>query len=178
MMQFFGGFSPAAPHADAAVEDTFDQFQQTTLGMVIVFQMPTLAVFLTRMRVETARLLWKQIKYAVLVIFVFAAVLTPSPDPWNQLVFAAPMLGLYLVSILLAWIVSPRGSGAGIRRHAAEARISSWIDREEQALIANEAIQLSSRHAGFDAAIEVLSMDRAESRPCGRDRLRYRRTAR
>lgn len=47
------------------------------------------------------------IKYAVLIIFVAAAVLTPSSDPWNQTVFAAPMLILYLISIGLAWLVSP-----------------------------------------------------------------------
>jgi sec-independent protein translocase protein TatC len=91
MMQFFGAFS--SPHITLMprIEDTFDQFLQTTLGMVIVFQMPTLAVFLTRMRVVTGSCGSRS--HAVLVIFVFAAVLTPSPDPWNQLVFAAPMLG-------------------------------------------------------------------------------------
>ena len=98
MMQFFGAFS--SPHITLMprIEDTYDQFLQTTLGMVIVFQMPTLAVFLARMRVVTAGLLWKQIKYAVLVIFVVAAVLTPSPPTRGiSSVFAAPMLGLYLV---------------------------------------------------------------------------------
>jgi hypothetical protein len=62
------------------------------------------------MRVITAGLLWRHIKYAVLLIFIAAAVLTPSTDPWNQLVFAAPMLALYVVSIALAWAVQPRNS--------------------------------------------------------------------
>jgi hypothetical protein len=40
--------------------------------------------------------------------FIAAAMLTPSPDPWNQAVFAAPMLGLYVISIGIAWLVAPR----------------------------------------------------------------------
>jgi Sec-independent protein secretion pathway component TatC len=47
------------------------------------------------------------IKYAVLIIFIVAAVLTPSSDPWNQTVFAAPMLVLYVLCIGLAWAVAP-----------------------------------------------------------------------
>ncbi len=39
--------------------------------------------------------------------FILAAVLTPSADPWNQLVFAAPMFGPYLVGIVIAWIAAP-----------------------------------------------------------------------
>jgi sec-independent protein translocase protein TatC len=61
------------------------------------------------MRLVTAGFLWRNFKYAFLLIFIIAAVLTPSTDPWNQTVFAAPMVGLYLVSILIVWIVQPRG---------------------------------------------------------------------
>jgi Sec-independent protein secretion pathway component TatC len=43
----------------------------------------------------------------VFAIFVLAAFLTPSADPWNQTVFALPMIGLYLVSIVIAWLVEP-----------------------------------------------------------------------
>ena len=45
--------------------------------------------------------------YAILLIFILAAVLTPDGNPWNQAVVAAPMIGLYLVSIVLAWLVAP-----------------------------------------------------------------------
>jgi sec-independent protein translocase protein TatC len=58
----------------------------------------------------TARFLWRHIKYAILLIFIVAAVLTPSTDPWNQTVFAAPMIVLYLLSIAIAWAVAPRGA--------------------------------------------------------------------
>jgi len=56
----------------------------------------------------TARFLWRNFKYALLIIFIVAAVLTPTADPWNQTVFAAPMVGLYLVSILIVWVVQPK----------------------------------------------------------------------
>ena len=47
-------------------------------------------------------------QYAILLIFIAAAALTPSTDPWNQIVFAAPMIGLYILSIGIAWLVGPR----------------------------------------------------------------------
>ena len=78
------------------------------IGMVVVFQMPTLVFFLAKMRLVTARFLWRNIKYAILIIFILAAVLTPSTDPWNQTVFAAPMIALYLLSIGIAWLVGPK----------------------------------------------------------------------
>ena len=60
------------------------------------------------MGLVTARFLWRNIKYAILIIFIVAAVLTPSADPYNQMIFAAPMIGLYLISIGIAWIVGPK----------------------------------------------------------------------
>ena len=76
--------------------------------MVLVFQMPTLVFFLAKMRLVTARFLWRNFKYAILIIFILAAVLTSSPDWWNQTVFAAPMIALYLISIVIAWLVGPK----------------------------------------------------------------------
>jgi sec-independent protein translocase protein TatC len=80
--------------------------------MAIVFQIPTLAYFLARLGLVTARLLWSNFKYAILVIFILAAILTPSADPWNQTVFAAPMIALYLLSIVIAWLCAPSRQAA------------------------------------------------------------------
>jgi sec-independent protein translocase protein TatC len=91
------------------VEDTFELYKMMVLGMVVVFQIPTVVFFLAKMHVITARFLWRNFKYAIFVIFVLAAFLTPSTDPWNQTLFAAPMIGLYLISIVIAWIVGRRG---------------------------------------------------------------------
>lgn len=78
------------------------------LGMVLVFQLPPVVFVLARMGVVTARLMWRQLKYAVLVVFVLAALLTPSPDAWNPTAFAAPMLALYVLSIGVAYMAAPR----------------------------------------------------------------------
>jgi sec-independent protein translocase protein TatC len=110
MIAFFGTFHSADLSFMPRVEDAFDLYIKMMLGMSAVFQIPTLVFFLARMRLVTARWLWRHLKYAVLVIFIVAAVLTPTSDPWNQTVFAAPMIVLYLLSILLAWAVAPRAA--------------------------------------------------------------------
>ena len=94
------------------VETAWDLYVKMLLGMAIVFQMPTVVFFLAKMGLVSARFLWSNIKYAILIIFVLAAVLTPSGDPWNQTMFAAPMVVLYLLSIVIAWAVAPRNSAA------------------------------------------------------------------
>lgn len=90
------------------VEDTFDTYKMMLLGMIVVFQIPTLIFFLAKMQMITARFLWRHLKYAVLISFVAAAVLTPSPDPWNQTIYAAPMIVLYIIGIAIAWLVGPK----------------------------------------------------------------------
>src|SRR5712691_1855987 len=105
---FLGSFHSTAMRFVPRVEDTFDLYKNMMIGMVVVFQMPTLIFFLAKMRLVTARFLWRNIKYAILIIFIAAAVLTSSPDAWNQTMFAAPMIGLYLISIVIAWIVGPK----------------------------------------------------------------------
>jgi sec-independent protein translocase protein TatC len=107
-MAFFGTFNSASIKFLPRLEDTFELYKKMTIGMVLVFQMPTLAFFLAKMRVLTARLLWRNFKYAILIIFIAAAMLTSSPDPWNQAIFAAPMIMLYVLSIGIAWLVGPR----------------------------------------------------------------------
>jgi sec-independent protein translocase protein TatC len=113
MIEFFGTFSNANLQFMPKVETAFDLYTKMLLGMAVVFQMPTLVFFLAKMGLVTARWLWNNIKYAILIIFILAAVLTPSGDPWNQTVFAAPMVVLYLLSIGIAWAVAPRAKPLG-----------------------------------------------------------------
>ena len=118
MMKFFSAFSSKHLIMMPSINDTFDHYVTMMVGMVIVFQMPTLVYFLARLRLVTARFLWRHLGHAILVIFIVAALLTSSPDAWNQTIFAVPMIGLYLISIVIAWIVGPKrdkesaGSGA------------------------------------------------------------------
>jgi sec-independent protein translocase protein TatC len=71
------------------------------LGMGVVFQMPILTFFLARMGLITTGFLLRKFKYAILIIFILAAILTPTPDIVTQSLFAAPMVVLYLLSILV-----------------------------------------------------------------------------
>lgn len=107
MMKFFLAFSTTQLRMMPSINDTFDHYIRMMIGMVIVFQMPTLVFFLAKLRLVTAHFLWRHIKYAILAIFIAAALLTSSPDAWNQAMFAAPMIGLYLLSIVIAWLVEP-----------------------------------------------------------------------
>jgi sec-independent protein translocase protein TatC len=58
------------------------------------------------MRVITARWMWRNLRYSILAIFVLAAIVTPTTDILNMCLFAAPMVGLYGMSIGVAWLVS------------------------------------------------------------------------
>jgi sec-independent protein translocase protein TatC len=122
---FLGTFHSRTMKFVPRVEDTFELYKNMIIGMVAVFQMPTLVFFLARMRLVTARFLWRNIKYAILIIFIAAALLTSSADAWNQTIFAAPMIGLYLISIVIAWIVAPKK----------EARPSSRADSTKLRLV-------------------------------------------
>jgi len=108
MMTFFAQFSRGRLKFLPRLEDTFDLYVNMVLGMIVVFQIPTLALFLARLRLVTAGFLWRHFQYAILLIFIVAAVLTPSIDPWNQTVFAVPMVALYLIGIGVAWLAQPR----------------------------------------------------------------------
>jgi sec-independent protein translocase protein TatC len=75
------------------------------LGIAATFEIPTLVFFLAKMGLVTAKWMIRNFKYAVLAVFVIAAVITPTPDPINQSLVAVPMLILYGLSILIALIV-------------------------------------------------------------------------
>jgi sec-independent protein translocase protein TatC len=87
-------------------DDYFDFIIIVMLGMGIVFQMPAITYVLARIGLVTARFLVKIWKTALIVILIAAAVLSPTNDIPNMLLFAAPMIALYIVSIFVAWIFS------------------------------------------------------------------------
>jgi sec-independent protein translocase protein TatC len=90
------------------IDEAFSLYTKMLLGFGIIFEMPTLVFFLARMGVVTARMLLKYSKYAVLVIFIVAAVVSPGTDMMSQLIMAIPMLGLYAISIVIAAIFGKR----------------------------------------------------------------------
>ncbi len=111
MMRFFASFNGTDLMFMPRLEDTFGLYAKMMLGMGLIFQMPTVVFFLAKLRLVTARFLWNHGKYAILIAYIVAAVITPTGDPMNQTIFAAPMIALYFLSILIAFIVNPRNRG-------------------------------------------------------------------
>jgi len=89
------------------IEDYSSFFLSIILGLGISFELPILIFFLALFGLVSPRFLWKNIRYAILAVFIVAAVICPSPDPWTMCVYAIPMLALYLVGIGVAWWVHP-----------------------------------------------------------------------
>ncbi|MBA3569328.1 MAG: twin-arginine translocase subunit TatC [Pyrinomonadaceae bacterium] len=85
-------------------DDYFDFIIIVMLGMGVVFQMPAVSYVLSRIGLLTAGFLVRSWKTAAIVILIAAALLSPTSDIPNMLLFAAPMLVLYVVSIFVAWI--------------------------------------------------------------------------
>jgi sec-independent protein translocase protein TatC len=84
-----------------------DLFLTIIIGLGVIFEMPILVFFLALMGIVNARWMWKNLRYSILIIFVVAAILTPTTDIMNMCLFAAPMIVLYVLSIGVAWLVHP-----------------------------------------------------------------------
>jgi sec-independent protein translocase protein TatC len=89
------------------IEDYTSFFLSIILGLGISFEMPVLIFFLAMFGIVSPRFLWKNIRYAILAVFIVAAVICPSPDPWTMCIYAVPMLALYAIGIGVAWWVHP-----------------------------------------------------------------------
>jgi sec-independent protein translocase protein TatC len=82
-------------------------FLSIILGMGLIFELPILIFFLALMGIVSAGFMWKNFRYAILLIFIVAAIVTPTPDVLSMCIFAAPMVALYALSIGIAWFVHP-----------------------------------------------------------------------
>jgi len=89
-----------------SVERYIDFCLKFILAFGAIFELPVVVVFLTRMGIVTTDFLSKNRKYAILIAFVLAAILTPTPDAFNQTLMAAPMILLYEVGILASRIIN------------------------------------------------------------------------
>ncbi len=96
-----------------------DLFLTIIIGLGVIFEMPILVFFLSLMGVISAGFMWKNLRYSILVIFIIAAIVTPTTDIMNMCLFAAPMVLLYVISIFVAWLVHPK------RRKAKEAKLKA-----------------------------------------------------
>jgi sec-independent protein translocase protein TatC len=90
------------------INEYTDLFMTIVLGLGLVFEMPILVFFLALFGIVSPGWMWRNLRYSILVIFIIAAIITPTTDIMNMCVFAAPMIVLYLVSIGVAYLVHPK----------------------------------------------------------------------
>lgn len=86
------------------IGEYFSFFFRMVLAFGVTFELPVFTFFLVKLGIVDHRLMLRSFRYAIVLIFIAAAILTPTPDIINQTLLAAPMLVLYLLSIGVAYI--------------------------------------------------------------------------
>jgi sec-independent protein translocase protein TatC len=86
------------------IGEYFTFFSRMVLAFGVTFELPVFTFFLVRLGLWNYRLMISSFRYAIIAIFVIAAILTPTPDIINQSLLALPMLVLYVVSIGVAYV--------------------------------------------------------------------------
>jgi len=87
------------------INEYFSQLLVVLLGLAFMFELPVLMYLLAKLKLVNSSFLLKYLKYAIVLIFIIAAVITPTPDVINQSIFAFPTIGLYLLSIIIVKFV-------------------------------------------------------------------------
>ena len=101
---FFASFSGGVVEFMPRVDPIFGMYVKLMLGIGLTFQLPVLMFVLARLGIVSAGFLLRNFKYAVLLIFIFAAVITPDGNPVTQVMVGGPMVVLYLLGIAAAWL--------------------------------------------------------------------------
>ena len=87
------------------ISEYFDLFINVVLGVALVFELPVLIFFLTLLRIVSPKFLINHSRYANLIIFIAAAIITPTPDVFNLMLFATPMCLLFFVGIFASYLL-------------------------------------------------------------------------
>jgi sec-independent protein translocase protein TatC len=93
------------------IDEYFSLASKMILGMGLVFETPILIFFLARIGIVTPAFLIQKFKYAVVIIFIIAALITPTPDMVTQAALALPMILLYLIGIGISYLFGKKPSG-------------------------------------------------------------------
>jgi sec-independent protein translocase protein TatC len=91
-------------HQMIKADDFFSFASTIILASGLVFETPILIFFLARLGIVTPAFLLQKFKWAVVLSFVIAAIVTPTPDMVTQTALALPMIALYLIGVLIAWM--------------------------------------------------------------------------
>jgi sec-independent protein translocase protein TatC len=94
-----------------SITEYFDLFVNVTLGVGLVFELPVLIFMLTLLRILSPRFLMRHSRYAILIIVIAAAIITPTPDVFNLMMFAIPMCTLYFVGVFFSYLLVLKREG-------------------------------------------------------------------
>ena len=106
--RFFASFTTDIVTFMPRIQPAFSIYMRLLIAFGIVFQMPTIVLFLARIGVLTAGFMWRKFKIAILMIVVISAVVTPDGGGVSLVAMTVPLILLYILSIGLAWMVRKR----------------------------------------------------------------------
>ncbi len=109
LLNFLTNFSSSQINSLMTVNEYFSFIIRYILGFGILFQLPLLMIFINSIHKLETRNLLKAQRYVIVLSFLIAAVITPTPDIFNQLIMALPLVALYQFSVLLIWLINRNG---------------------------------------------------------------------
>lgn len=107
-----------------AVSEYFDLATRLLLAFGVIFEMPVFMVFLSKTGLIDVAFLNRNRKYSILINFIVAAILTPTPDVVNQCMMAIPLMVLYEISVVAVWLFARKGFSGFGKSAADNAKIS------------------------------------------------------
>ncbi|HXI10652.1 MAG TPA: twin-arginine translocase subunit TatC [Thermodesulfobacteriota bacterium] len=125
--KYLMGYSSPELKPLISMSEYFSMITKFLLAFGIIFQLPLAILVLARLGLVTARKLVSWWRYAIVITLVVSAVLTPTPDIFNQLLMAGPIMALYIIGIVVAVIFGKKKEGAG---EEAEEAAEEPADRE------------------------------------------------
>jgi len=96
------------------IDDYLDLTDMMLLGFGIFFEMPVVAAFLSMFGIVSANFLWNKARYAILILVILAAVISPTGDAFNLMIWSAPLIALYFISIAVAALFGWRRKKKGL----------------------------------------------------------------
>jgi sec-independent protein translocase protein TatC len=115
-----GGFAGVVPMV--SIDRYFSLFVNVMLGVALVFEMPVVIFFLCLLRIASPKWLLENSRYAILAIVIIAAIVTPTPDVFNLMLFAVPMCALFFVGIFAGYLLVLKREG----RHFPWGKVLKW----------------------------------------------------
>jgi sec-independent protein translocase protein TatC len=98
-----GGFAGITPLI--SIDKYFELFVDVMLGVSAIFEMPIIIFFLVLLKIATPKFLMEHSRYAILAIVILAAIITPTPDVFNLMLFAVPMCLLFFVGVFAGYLL-------------------------------------------------------------------------